>query len=89
MLLALMQKITEVFMGEAGMKLVERKDDMSPDRSLVVCQRVDGDVSVQVFGKNGCGLSVEFCRGGNSPNTLKALGKLVNAIEKDNKERRV
>lgn len=75
-------------------KVVERREDMSPDGRLQLIVQADGDIIVHVIP----GLetawyashAVEFCcvgaGGGRSPNVRKALMDLYKAIEKDNAE---
>ena len=72
---------------------VKRIEDMSSRGYLKVMRDSDGDVIVAVHGMYNETVqpceAVEFCvgRGGNrSPNTVKALLKLAEAMEKDNLE---
>lgn len=75
-------------------KEVRRSEDMSPDGFLKIFQTRDGDIHVVVCQSkdrmDGISQSVEFCTpisgGGRSPNVRDALLKLMEAIEKDNKE---
>lgn len=73
---------------------VKRIEDMSSRGFLKIMRDGDGDVIVVVCAADGDRLkaseSVEFCvgRGGNrSPNTVNALIRLAEAMEKDNSER--
>jgi hypothetical protein len=72
---------------------VRRKEDMSPRGFLQITRDESGDVVIGSYGMRD-GLvqpctPVEFCisSGGNrSPNTVRALIKLAEAMEKDNLE---
>ena len=72
------------------MKVVSRREDMSPRGYLKLIQQDDGDIIVACFSDNGNGVidgqaDVEFCTsGGKSPATLNALYDLMKAIESDN-----
>ncbi len=58
---------------------------MSPDAALVVLQESDGDVIVCIRSNGGSNQAeVQFCTsGGRSPNTLRALTKLMQAMHDD------
>lgn len=69
---------------------VTRTGDMSPDGRLQVVIQKDGDVILRVVPPKAemelktvefCSL---FCGGGRSPNTIKALYQLVEAMKLDN-----
>ncbi|MBN2643019.1 MAG: hypothetical protein JXR78_15310 [Victivallales bacterium] len=66
---------------------VQRTGDMSRDVKLKLYIQEDGDIVVAING-GGQLARVEFCQcgigGGQSPNTLKALRNLFEAMEKDN-----
>jgi hypothetical protein len=72
-----------------------RVEDMSPDGRLGIYLQDDGDLVVDIVGRDMHGgptfASVEFCctgsGGGRSPHTRDALYELALAIEKDNVER--
>jgi thiamine pyrophosphokinase len=75
-------------------RTVTRREDMSLHGNLTVHQQSDGDIVVAVYSDDpiwGTGGSIEFCAmgagGGRSPQTLAALQDLMDAIERDNKER--
>ena len=70
-----------------------RYDDMSHcKKALDVYVQMDGDVFIGILnnGNRTEEASVEFCSigggGGLSPNTRKAIGELIVAIQKDNEE---
>lgn len=74
-------------------KSVSRKEDMSPRGQIKVLIDDQGDIHVTVFEDNGNGIiensaSIEFCccgsGGGKSPNTVRALRDLAEAIKLDN-----
>ena len=66
---------------------VQRTGDMSRDVKLKLYIQEDGDIVVAING-GGQLARVEFCQcgigGGQSPNTLRALRNLFEAMEKDN-----
>ena len=75
------------------MKQVSRKEDMSYQGQIRVLQDEEGDIHVVVYEDDGDGIidksaAIEFCScgmgGGKSPNTMRALVKLMEAIEMDN-----
>lgn len=75
------------------MKVVERFEDMSPKGKLKLLKQDDGDIIVCVIPDPGSTdkifPSAEFCTyigGGQSPNVLRALRGLMDAIELDNQE---
>ncbi len=75
------------------MRACERFEDMSPKGKLKLLQQDDGDIIVVVIpdpdSRDKLFPSAEFCThmgGGQSPNVLKALRGLMEAIERDNKE---
>ena len=71
---------------------VNRIGDMSPDDYINVHRQSDGDVVVTVvstdrYSQKPTHSTVEFCvSGGRSPNTIKALNNLIEAIKKDHEE---
>jgi len=72
---------------------VERYEDMSPDGRLRLIRQADGDVILAIIPPIGSGrpmVDVEFCSigagGGQSPNTLRALRDLMEAMRLDNIE---
>ena len=80
-----------------GLEIVERFEDMSPRGRLKLIRQPDGDIIVVTVpdpDERNCmsaaGGMVEFCTpcsgGGQSPNTLKALRLLFEAMVKDNEE---
>jgi hypothetical protein len=76
------------------MKKVERYEDMSRLGKLVVLQQNDGDMIVSIIPDpeepKHLIQSAEFCTltgGGQSLNTRKALQNLMEAMEKDNREK--
>jgi len=76
-------------------RIVTRNEDMSARGRLRLIQQTDGDVIVAIQperdGLIQPGESVEFCvpggGGGRSPHTLAALHALMEAMERDNRER--
>lgn len=76
------------------MDFVERIEDMSNRGRLRLIKQVDGDIIIAVQSmEDGLlqnGDSVEFCSafggGGKSPNTMKALHALMEAMRLDNIE---
>lgn len=77
------------------MKQVSRKEDMSQRGQLRILHDEEGDIHIVVYGDDGDGFidksaAIEFCScgmgGGKSPNTMRALVKLMEAIEMDNEE---
>jgi hypothetical protein len=74
----------------SGSRNYKRYEDMSRDGFLQIYIQRDGDVLVIVRKEDDSrafGTHVEFCTsGGKSPNTLKALYALAEAIKKDNEE---
>lgn len=74
------------------MRIVRRKEDMSPNGRLCLTEQDDGDVVIIITNDDGYSVSVEFCTifggGGGSPNTFNALKNLFDAMEKDNLENR-
>ena len=81
-------------MSGESIESIERIEDMSPSGRLVVHRQSDGDMIVAIWPDSkehpySGVVSAEFCTyggGGRSPNTLKALRALFEAIELDNKE---
>jgi len=73
------------------MKRVKRIEDMSTCGFLCLIQQYGGDIIVACTNSLGETTDVEFCApgagGGRSPNTLKALYNLIQAIEQDNEEK--
>lgn len=78
-------------------EVVERFEDMSQRGRLKLIRQPDGDVIIAAIPDpdqknclNVLGSMVEFCTpcsgGGQSPNTLKALRALFEAMLKDNQE---
>ena len=72
---------------------VERYEDMSPDGRLRMTRQPDGDVILGIIPPINSGrpmVSLEFCSvgagGGQSPNTLRALRDLMQAIKEDNEQ---
>ena len=66
--------------------VITRPEDMSPDGTLTLIQQDDGDIIVTIkeSGERGFGSSVEFCNSGSqSPQTLIALRKLMEAMKED------
>ena len=73
--------------------VVERYEDMSPDGRLRLVRQDNGDVILAIIPPIGSGrpiVDVEFCSigagGGQSPNTLRALRDLMEAMRRDNIE---
>lgn len=72
--------------------IVERNEDMSPRGRLRLIKQEDGDIIVAIVPDldDPSQRAVEFCMpftgGGRSSHTLKALRKLFEAMERDNKE---
>lgn len=75
------------------MKHVSRKEDMSPLGQLRILHDEQGDVHIVVYEDDGDGFicesaAIKFCScgmgGGKSPNTMRALVKLMEAIDLDN-----
>lgn len=71
---------------------VKRFEDMSPDGFIKLLRQADGDVILQVSGKDWVDklqtVDVEFCTsGGQSINTLLALINLIEAVKQDNEEK--
>jgi len=69
-------------------RMVERTEDMSRLGKIRLIQQKDGDITVAVYEEWGGlvspGSEVKFCNsGGHSPNTLRALRDLMDAIEQD------
>ena len=77
-------------------KIYIRKEDMSTEGTIALIKGPDGDITIEVFGRNGrptgefSRVHVKFCEtnigGGRSPHTMKALINFGDAIEKDNIE---
>lgn len=69
---------------------VTRYEDMSTKGRLTLIWQEGGDIALNIVDENGRMAGIEFCNsvtgGGQSPNTVKALRDLFQAIEKDNKE---
>ena len=84
------EKLTERFRLTNIIRVVKRREDMSPNGSLALFQQDDGDIILVVTNNEGRSITVEFCTifggGGGSPNTFEALQKLFEAMELDNRE---
>lgn len=72
-------------MTDVSLRSVSRPSDMAADAALVVLQETDGDVIVCVTNNGGREQTeVQFCAsGGQSPNTLRALVALMQAMVSD------
>jgi hypothetical protein len=75
-------------------KTIERLEDMTPTGRLRLLRQDDGDVIVIIIPdaeSHRPMVSVEFCTpfagGGQSEHTWEALGALMAAMERDEKER--
>jgi hypothetical protein len=73
-------------------KIIQRKEDMSPNGNLTLIVQDDGDICLQIFDEEGMSACIEFCTpvmgGGGSTRTHKALRELMVAMIEDQNDNR-